>query len=101
MSVNWSVCSCEDVSRFSNESFKELIKELKKAGVKFRKMELNMPYYEGYWESELCEEILEALIVVADKLVEKDAGWIESLPDIVRAVSRVAKSRGDEVLKIS
>jgi hypothetical protein len=100
MSVNWSICDCEDVARFSNVSFKELIIQLKKSGIRFSKRELEVPYYSGEWDDEFCKDILNVFADVSDRLIEKDTAWIETLPDIVRAVNSVANSGGNQVLKI-
>ena len=99
MSVNWSICDCQDVTRFSNNAFKELIKELKRAGIRFNKYELNVPYYSGIWGSDFCGEILHVFSEVSDRLIEKDTNWIETLPDIVRAIAEVAHD-SSKLLKI-
>ncbi len=92
MAVNWSIYRFDDdVVRFSNKVFEELIEELRKEGVRFSKLELNTPYYEGLWSSAFCREILGVIERVADRLIMKDPYWIEILPKIVRAVRKVAR----------
>ena len=64
------------------------------------KTELNHPYNEGKWDSDFCEQVLDHLINVSDRLIEKNPLWIDTLPVLIEAVRDVASHGGSRYLEI-